>query len=126
MEQVWNNRDFESIPTFVYPEYTVHLDNEDPWEGKTLNHTEFRERLKYSFNSFPDIHFDIQAAVSDGDHVAIMWIMTGTNLGNIAELPPTGMSIKTNGITIYRFKEGKVCGHSQVFDRATVIRQLGF
>jgi predicted ester cyclase len=52
--------------------------------------------------------------------------MTGTNLGNIGGFPATGKSIKTNGATIYHFDNGKVCGHSQVFDRTTVIKQLGF
>jgi predicted ester cyclase len=52
--------------------------------------------------------------------------MTGTNLGPIGGFPPTGKSIKTNGATIYHFNDGKICGHSQVFDRTTVMKQLGF
>lgn len=66
----------------------------DPLEGKTLNHKEFEIRLNYSFNSFPDIHFAIHHAISDGACVAITWIMTGTNLGNIGDFPPTNKSIK--------------------------------
>jgi steroid delta-isomerase-like uncharacterized protein len=126
MQKVWNEKDFNSIAAFVNPEYLIDIDTGDPWEGKILNHKEFETRLSYSFNSFPDIHFEIQHAISDGDYVAISWIMTGTNLGNIGDFLPTNKSIKTSGITIYHFKNGKVCGHSQVFDRATVIRQLGF
>jgi len=126
MQKVWNEKDLDSIAEFVSPEYTIHIDTGDPWEGKTLDHKEFKTRLNYSFNSFPDIHFTIQHAISDGDHVAITWIMTGTNLGNIGELPATNKSIRTFGATIYHFNDGKVCGHSQVFDRTTVMRQLGF
>jgi len=126
IKRVWNEQDFNSVEIFVSPKYTVHLDTGDPWEGKTLNHAEFRERLKYSFSSFPDIHFDIQTMVSDGDYVAITWVMTGTNLGKIEKYPPTGKSIKTTGMTIYHFTDGKISGHTQVFDRTTVIRQLGF
>ncbi|MGA2623289.1 MAG: ester cyclase [Bacteroidota bacterium] len=126
VERVWNNQDFERVEMFVSPGYTIHLDTGDPWEGKTLNHAEFKKRLKFSFNSFPDIHFDIQTAVSDGDCVAITWIMTGTNLGKIGEIPPTGKPIKTFGTTIYHLRNGKVAGHSQVFDRTIVTKQLGF
>lgn len=126
MQKVWNEQDFNSVETFVDNDYTIHLDNGDPWEGKTLNHSEFKIRLHYSFDSFPDMHFDIQQAISDGDYVAITWIMTGTNLGNIGGFPPTNKPIKTFGNTIYHFKNGKVCGHTQVFDRTTVMRQLGF
>jgi steroid delta-isomerase-like uncharacterized protein len=126
MQKVWNEKDFNSIAAFVDVAYTIHIDTGDPWEGKTLNHKEFETRLNYSFNSFPDIRFDIQHAISDGDYVAITWIMTGTNIGKIGEFPATNKPINAFGTTIYHFKNGKVCGHSQVFDRTTIMRQLGF
>lgn len=126
MQKVWNEKDLNAIAKFVNPEYTIHIDTGDPWEGKTLDHKEFETRLKYSFNSFPDIHFEIQHILADGDYVSITWIMTGTNTGDIGDFPPTNKSIKTFGVTIYHFKNDKVCGHSQVFDRTSVMRQLGF
>jgi steroid delta-isomerase-like uncharacterized protein len=126
MQKVWNEKRVASIPEFVHPEYTIHIDSGDAWEGKTLNNDEFKARLNDSFGPFPDIHFEILTAIADGDHVAITWIMTGTNLGHIGTFPPTGKAIKTPGVTIYHFSNGKICGHSQVFDRTTVMRQLGF
>ncbi len=126
IDLVWNKRDLPSVPKFVAPEYTVLLDTGDPWEGKTLDNAEYIKRLDNSFGPFPDIYFEILTAVSDGDYVAITWIMTGTNLGYIDKYPPTNKKIKTNGTTIYRFKNGKVNGHMQVFDRTTVMRQLGY
>ena len=126
MQHVWNEKNFESIPKYLAQDYTIHVDNADPWEGKTLNHDEFETRLNYTFNSFPDIHFDIKTAVSDGDLVAITWVMTGTNSGKIGELPATNKKIEANGVTIYHFMDGKICGHTQVFDRTTIIKQLGF
>ena len=77
MQKVWNEKDSNSIAAFVDTAYTIHIDTGDPWEGKTLNHQDFETRLHYSFNSFPDIHFAIQNAISDGDYVAITWVMTG-------------------------------------------------
>ena len=126
MEKVWNQKDFDSIAAYVAPAYTIYIDNTDPWEGKTLDHSTFATRLNNSFGPFPDINFEILTAIGDGDHVAITWIITGTNTGNIAGFPPTGKSIKTNGVTIYHFNNGKVSGHSQVFDRTTIMKQLGF
>lgn len=126
IQKVWNEKDYSAIETFVHPEYRVLIDTGDPWEGKVLNHQEFATRLHYSFDAFPDLHFDIREAITDGDYVAIHWVMTGTNLGNIGMYPPTGKSIKTFGCTIYQFCKGKVCGHAQVFDRTIVMKQLGF
>lgn len=124
MEQIWNQKNVAAISKYVHPAYTIHLDTADPWEGKTLSHTQFEERLNYSFRSFPDIHFDIQSAIKDENHVAITWIMTGTNLGDIGDFPATNKPIKTTGMTIYHFKDDKISGHSQVFDRTTIAKQL--
>jgi steroid delta-isomerase-like uncharacterized protein len=126
IEKVWNQQDFESIESFIDSTYEIYLDTGDPWEGKILDLATFKKRLKYSFDSFPDMHFDLQSTVSDGDHVGISWVMTGTNTGEIGELAATGKSICTSGMTIYHFRNGKIIGHSQVFDRVTVMRQLGF
>jgi steroid delta-isomerase-like uncharacterized protein len=126
IERVWNGKDLSSVFAYVNDEYTIYIDTGDPWEGKTLNLEQYKERLNYSFNSFPDMHFDIQTSIADGDYVAITWILTGTNLGKIEKFPPTNKKIKTRGATIYHFKNGKVVGHSQVFDRTTVMKQLGY
>ena len=126
MEEVWNNQKFDQVEKFVHPEYQIFLDTSDPWEGQILSHTEFKERLKYSFDSFPDMNFKITQAIEEENHVAITWIMTGTNLGKIGALPPTNRSIKTSGMTIYHFKDQLISGHTQVFDRVRVMRQLGF
>lgn len=126
INRVWNNKDMECLNEFLDTKYSIQIDTGDPWEGKILNHDEYKKRLQYSFSSFPDIHFSIQTTISDGDFVAITWILTGTNLGNIGAYPPTNIKIQTNGMTIYQFKNGKICGHNQVFDRTTVMKQLGY
>ena len=126
MEDIWNKKQFDLVEKYVHPEYTIHLDTTDPWEGKTLSHAEFKERLNFSFDSFPDMHFEITSAIPEDNHVAITWILTGTNLGNIGPYPPTKKAIKTKGMTIYHFQDNLISGHTQVFDRITVMKQLGF
>jgi len=126
MDEVWNKQDFNKVEKYVHSDYTIYIDTADPWEGKTLSHSEFNKRLKFSFNSFPDMNFEITSAIEEENHVAITWILTGTNLGMIGQFPPTNKNIKTKGITIYHFKDGLISGHTQVFDRVIVMKQLGF
>ena len=125
MTEIWNNKQIEKIPDYVHEEYTIHLDTADPWEGQTLSHAEFKKRLFFSFDAFPDIHFEITTSIEDKNHVAISWILTGTHTGPIGHFPPSGRSIKTLGMTIYHFTDGLISGHTQVFDRMTVAQQLG-
>lgn len=126
MTEIWNKKKFDKISQYVHPKYTIYLDTADPWEGKSLSHSEFKERLIYSFNSFPDMNFHITSAITEENHVAITWVLKGTNLGMIGEYPPTKKSIETKGITIYHFKDDLICGHTQVFDRLIVMKQLDF
>jgi predicted ester cyclase len=126
IQKIWNEKQTQFIEKYIDSAYTIHTDKGDPWEGKTLSHADFLKRLDNSFVPFPDIHFDIQSTVTDGDHVAIIWIMTGTNSGSIASFPPTNKTIQTFGATIYYFKDNLISGHSQVFDQVTVMKQLGF
>jgi len=126
MHEVWNMQGFDKVSKYIHSNYTIHLDNADPWEGKTLSHSEFKERLNHSFNSFPDMNFEITSAIEDGNQVAITWFLTGTNRGPIGEYPATNKAIKAKGMTIYHFKDNLINGHTQVFDRTTVMKQLGF
>ncbi len=126
MDTVWNEKSFSDIPKFIADSYTIYLDHTDPWEGKTLSQDEFAIRLHNTFDPFPDVYFDIKTAVSDGDTVGITWIMTGTNTGNIGNFPATNRKIEASGMTLYHFRDGKICGHTQVYDRTTIMKQLGF
>ena len=124
IEEIWNKKKVSHLDKYIQPAYTIFLDNTDPWEGRTIDLDTFIARLQNSFFPFPDIHFNIKTAVSDGNAVAITWIMTGTHLGNIGDFKATHNQIETFGTTIYHIQDGKICGHSQVFDRNIVMQQL--
>lgn len=125
MDEVWNKKQLDKVEKYVHKQYTIYLDTADPWEGKTLSHDTFIERLRFSFDAFPDMHFKITSAIEDDNHVAITWILTGTHRGKIGDFQPTHKSIETTGMTIYHFKDNRINGHSQVFDRKVVAKQLG-
>jgi len=124
--EVWNNQRKDLVEKYITQDYHIYLDTGDNWEGKTLDHHEFKKRLDFSFNSFPDMNFEIVSAIEEEKNVAISWILSGTNLGKIGDFPPTNKKINTKGMTIYYFKGNRISGHTQVFDRATVMNQLGF
>lgn len=127
MDEVWNKKNFQKIKQYVHNEYKIYLDPGDPWEGKTLSNSEFKNRMELgSFKSFPDMNFEITSAIEEDNYVAVTWILTGTNLGQIGEYHPTQKAINTKGITIYHFKDNLISGHTQIFDKKTVMAQLGF
>ena len=126
MEAIWNTGDFSQLGTFVSERYTIKHDPGDAWEGQTLDREQFAERVMYSRNAFPDLRFDIQDMVAEGQRVAVFWIMSGTHQGALDNLPATGKPFTISGITIYDFDDhGKVCGHTQAYDRLGFMAQMG-
>ncbi len=119
-------RTLRVLQIMLHHAYEILKDPSDPWEGRTLNFEEFAMTMDYTFDSFPDIRFEILTTMSEENSVVITWLMTGTNNGKNGMFPPTGKSIRTVGATTYHFDDGKICGHSQVFDTTTIMKQLGF
>ena len=124
-DRVRNSNEFEAIDELVAESYTVHSDPGDPWDGQTLTHEGFRERLAISKSPFPDLNFEVGIMVPGDDHVAVSWIMRGTNTEALGEMPATGRAIEARGVTIYHFTDGLISGHTQVSDRLAVMMQLG-
>ena len=125
MEDVWNQGDVGNLETYLAPAYTIYSDPGDPWEGQTLDRDGFHTRLLYSRNAFPDLRFDIQESIEGEDTVAIRWMMSGTHLGDLPNLPATGRSFSVSGMTFYSFDEGQICGHRQAFDQLGFLSQTG-
>ena len=126
MQRIWNNGDFTHLNKLVADQYTVRHDPGDAWEGQTLDHATFQERVMYSRNAFPDLRFDIQQMVAEADQVVSAWEMSGTHVGDLPQLPETGRPFAISGMTIYSFADGKVAGHWQAYDRLGFLMQIGF
>ncbi len=125
IDEIWNRGLFGRLDQFIGAKYTLHRDPGDPWEFKTLDRSEFKERLEHSRTVFPDLHFIVDEAVSEGDKIAISWTFRGTHQGSLPRLPATGKKVSVSGITIYYFADGKITGHRQIVDRLGFFEQLG-
>lgn len=80
--------------------------------------------------AFPDWQVSVTGAyaISDDDLVAYLpWRMTGTNTGPIDPpgFAPTGRSFAIDGVTRWCFRGGLVWRDRDIYDAASVSRQLG-
>lgn len=121
---VWNRGEYGEIERLVAPQYTIHSDPGDPWEGQKLDRRTYEERVGYSRHAFPDLAFTVHETVLAGDRVAVRWSAEGTHAGDLRGLPATGKHLRFTGQTIYQMKEGQVTGHWQVVDRLGFLEQL--
>ncbi len=75
--------------------------------------------------AFPDLHFTIDDQLAGGDQVVTRWTVSGTLLGSLGRIPPTGKTASVKGINIDRIEHGKVVEGWSFFDMLSVLQQVG-
>ena len=121
---VWTSGELSAVDRLVAPQYVIHSDPGDPWEGQTLDRETYRERVKYSRTGFPDLTFTIHDLIATGHRVCVRWSAEGTHRGDLVGLPATGKRLRFTGQTIYDVVGEQIAGHWQVVDRLGFIQQL--
>src|SRR2546426_489000 len=58
--------------------------------------------------AFPDVHWEYEDPIAEGDKVALRVAMHGTHQGEFFGIPATGKQIAVSGIHIKRFANGKL------------------
>ena len=118
----WNSHDVERIISFfaddcLYEDLAVGVAK----RGKK----EVTEFIREFFAGFPDVKFEIRGCFSTNDRVCIEWVMTGTHSGDLPGMPATGKAISIRGVNVKEIKDNKVTRHTDYYDMATLLRQLG-
>jgi predicted ester cyclase len=75
--------------------------------------------------AFPDLKPSVLAAYTDGEVCVLHWRMTGTHQKELMGLAPMGARCTVEGITLDRYKGGKVVETWTQWDALGLMRQLG-
>jgi len=76
-------------------------------------------------HAVPDLRMTVNRMVAEKDLVVVYWTASGTNTQAGMGLPATGKKIKTSGMTLFRFKAGKISEEWSVWDQVSVLKQVG-
>jgi ketosteroid isomerase-like protein len=81
------------------------------------------------FGAFPDAHVDVQCLHNIGDVGVEEGTFTGTHngvlKGSTGEVPPTRLPVRIAYIQVLRFRDGKHVSFNLMFDRLSMLEQLG-
>jgi steroid delta-isomerase-like uncharacterized protein len=75
--------------------------------------------------ALPDMRVTVNQILGEGDSVVVYWRASGTNTGEGMGFPATGKRIVVPGMTIFRFKQGKISEEWSVFDMSSAMQQAG-
>jgi steroid delta-isomerase-like uncharacterized protein len=104
---------------YIYaPDFVAH------GEGKDSGRAEDRAATRGWRTAAPDVKMTVLRMVADCEMVSAHWEGTGTNTGTGNGLPATGRKIRAQGVTFFKFRNGKIAEEWSVFDQYTMLRQL--
>jgi ketosteroid isomerase-like protein len=75
--------------------------------------------------AFPDLDHRVEWVVARGDLVSLLYTWSGTHLGDLAGLAPTGRRVTATGAIFCRCAHGRIVEQWDVDDRLDLMAQLG-
>jgi steroid delta-isomerase-like uncharacterized protein len=86
---------------------------------------EARQAFEAIFHAFGDQTRHLEARVIDGEHVAEVMTIEGTNLGGLMGLPPTGKDFRLPAVFLYDLRGGKIVRERRIYDFTGLLVQIG-
>jgi len=125
LEEAFNEGNFELIDQLVAPNAVDH-DPSTPAQMRALRGPELLKRTVSMYRAaFPDVRISVDDVIAGDDKVVLRWHSEGTHRGELAGLAPTGARASVTGISIDRWKDGKVVESWSEWDNLGLARQLG-
>ena len=94
-----------------------------PPEAKSLEG--FKQLLPALPQAFPDVLFEVEDLVAEGDMVAFRLNWSGTHKGEFFGVPPTGTRATVTEMHMFRISNGKVVERWGEWDALGLMQQLG-
>ena len=111
----------------------IGVDHQHPGAASFGDH--LKDVITAMRTAFPDLHFEINQMIAEGEWVSCHSFMTGTHDGELRApllpkngppvIPPTGRQVKVAHMHMIRFVDGKSVELWHVMDTLTMLGQLG-
>ena len=121
-EELWGQGDLTVADAIIARDYVRH-DAGDPFPARG---PEDVKRIVTMLRSMlPDFAIEVEDMIAEGDRVVSRYVATATDTRGYLGQPPTGKTIRTPGIQIFRFADGQIVESWAVRDDLGTLRQLG-
>jgi steroid delta-isomerase-like uncharacterized protein len=121
-DEVWARGNLDVADEVFADAYVRH----DFRAGDPVQGPEGQKRIAADFRAaFPDLTWNIDFLLAEGEFVAGRWTASGTHRGSWAGVEPTGRPMRFSGVNIFRFAQGKVVEIWNHRDDLGLMQQLG-
>jgi steroid delta-isomerase-like uncharacterized protein len=107
---------------------TLHAEDgvvDSPLGGQAKGAEAIRKVYEAWLAAFPDAQFEAEPPIVDGDRVAQVAMVQGTDSGGFMGLPPTFKKFTMAMVFLLTMKDGKILHERRVYDFTGLLIQLG-
>ena len=120
-EQAHDNEDAAALAA----DYADDAVIESPMAGVHRGPAAAERAFDAVFTAYGDMKRRTESLLIDGDHVAEVLNIEGTNMGSMMGLPPSGKSFRVPAVFVYELRAGKIIRERRIFDFTGLLVQIG-
>lgn len=117
--EVWNEGNEAAIDRYI----AENARGNDPDFG--AGREAFRAQWRKWQAAFPDLHFEVEDVIAEGNKVLTRWTLTGTHEGEFMDIPATGRAIRVSGMSFDIIEDGMIAEGFDGWDALGLRQQLG-
>jgi predicted ester cyclase len=120
IEETFGKGNLDAYDEICAPDYRSH----DPFNGDSTLALE-KEICRTYRAAFSDLKPTVLGCWADGEVVTTHWRMTGSHTGALKGIPPSGARCTVEGISVGRYRNGRLAESWVQWDALGLLRQLG-
>ena len=98
---------------------------ESPWVGSVKGREAIEEVYRAWFAAFPDVVVRADDLLIDGDRVAWIGTLVGTDMGGFMGLPPSRKPFRIPAVFLLTLDDHQIVRHRSVYDYVGMLVQIG-
>jgi steroid delta-isomerase-like uncharacterized protein len=120
-DEVFRRQHVDAIDDLLTDDFVEHI----PAPGQSANRQGAKEFIGQMLRAFPDLDFEIESQIAEGDTVAVVGTMKGTHSGEFLGVPASGRKVRVMVMDTSRVRDGKFSDHWGLVDVPTLMEQVG-
>ena len=123
-DEVWNKGNYDYADEAVHPEFTDHPPTRFFDIGRT-GPDALKEAGRSFRDAFPDFHDTPELVLAEGDTVAYLGMISGTQENTLFGFPASGRRMRVWGVNFFKMRDDLISERWGQFDVLSMMQQLG-
>jgi steroid delta-isomerase-like uncharacterized protein len=123
VSELWDRGNSRAVDEHYAENFTHRTPDLPP--QVTSDRTGMKTFVELYASAFPGKRVNIEDEVAAGDRIVIRWTMRGAHEGDLMGIPASGADVTFEGMTLYRFENGKIVEEWTYGDMLGLMQQVG-